>query len=101
MCETRAPVQYNKEIPNHIYDNFRHLLEHSNQPYLQPNFLESYCRAISNQGAALQNCFGFLDETVCPICRPGRNKKVVYNGHKKVHSFDCEYVCAHRGETPC
>ena len=84
-------------ILNHIYDNFHHLLEDFNQPFLQPNLLESYCQAISNKGAALTNCFGFVDGTVRPICRPGRNQRIVYNGHKKVHSLKFQSLVTPNG----
>ena len=85
------------EILNHIYHNFHHLLEDLNLPLFQPNYLESYCQAIHNQEAALQNCFGFVDGTVCPICWPGRNQSVVYNGHKKVHSLKYQSVVIPNG----
>ena len=40
---------------------------------------------MHNKGAALQNCFGFVDGTVRQICRPGQMQRAVYNGHKSVH----------------
>ena len=48
--------------------------------------------AISASGALLKNCFGFVERTVRPICRPGRNQRVVYNGHKRVHSLKFQSV---------
>ena len=43
------------------------------------------------EGAALDNCYGFIDGTVRPVCRPQDNQRVVYNGHKRVHAikFQC------------
>ncbi|CAH3150859.1 unnamed protein product, partial [Pocillopora meandrina] len=35
----------------------------------------------------LTNCFGFINCTVRPICRPGEKQRVVYNGHKRVHAL--------------
>ena len=69
--------------------------------------LQSYADAESARGAALQNCFGFVDGTVRPIARPGEHQRLVYNGHKRVHSLKisvagitewsyCKYVRTHR-----
>ena len=55
-----------------------------NQTFLNPAKLEEYAQAISDRGAALKNCLGFIDGTVRPICRPDQNQRVIYNGHKKV-----------------
>jgi hypothetical protein len=38
------------------------------------------------------NCFGFIDGTVRPICRPKQNQKTVYNGHKRVHALKFQSV---------
>ena len=32
-------------------------------------------------------CFGFIDGTVRPISRPEEDQRLVYNGHKSVHSL--------------
>ena len=32
-----------------------------------------------------------------PICRPGRNQRVVYNGHKRVHALKFQSVVAPNG----
>ena len=75
------------EVMNIIYSRFSYLLEDFNLPFLSPNKLEEYCTAIKGKGAALDNCFGFIDGTVRPICRPKLNQRIVYNGHKKVHAL--------------
>jgi len=59
-----------------IHENFGHKLNDMNQVWLAPN-----------KGAPLQNCWGFIDGTVRPICRPGENQRQVYNGHKRVHAL--------------
>ena len=56
--------------------------------------LQLYSDAIAAQGPALDNCFGFVDGTVRPICRPAEHQRAVCNGHKRVHalkfpSFPC------------
>ena len=75
------------EIMNIVYNRFSYLLEDFNLPFLSPNKLEEYCTAVTGKGAALDNCFGFIDGTVRPICRPKINQRIVYNGHKKVHAL--------------
>lgn len=85
------------QILNLIYDNWHHLLESFNQPWLSPRCLEQFCNAIHEKGAALDNCWGFVDGTVRPICRPGRNQRVVYNGHKKVHALKFQSIAAPNG----
>ena len=46
-----------------------------------------YANAVQINGAPLPNCFGFVDGTVRPISRPGKNQRMVYNGHRRVHSL--------------
>jgi len=51
-----------------------------------------YARAIRQKGSPLPNCFGFIDGTVRPICRPEENQRIVYNGHKQVHGLKYQSV---------
>ena len=69
-------------VMNYIYENHQQRLTNWNQTFLNPAKLEEYAQAISDRGAALKNCLGFIDGTVRPICRPDQNQRVVYNGHK-------------------
>ena len=83
---------------NYIYENHQQRLTNWNQTFLNPAKLEEYAQAISDRGAALKNCFGFIDGTVRPICRPDQNQRVVYNGLKIVHGlkfnlFHCLMEC--------
>ena len=43
--------------------------------------------AISERGAALDNCFGFIDGTVRSICKPATHQRVVYSGHKRIRAL--------------
>jgi hypothetical protein len=70
-----------------IYQNWNHLLINFEQPWLDNQHLESYTEANNLKGAAFRNCWGFIDGTVRQISRPGRVQRLVYNGHKKVHSL--------------
>jgi hypothetical protein len=74
-----------------------HRLTEWNHQILHPEALETYATAVSNKGAALTNCFGFVDGTVRQICRPGKNQRVVYNGHKRVHALKFQSVALPNG----
>ena len=80
-----------------MYDNWHYLLTDFNQPWLSPNCLEQFCDAIHRKGAALDNCWGFVDGTVRPVSRPGRMQRVLYNGHKKVHALKIQLIAAPNG----
>ena len=69
-----------------IYNTHGHKITQWNNTILDPASLERYADAIYRKGAALDNCIGFIDGTVRPICRPGELQRVVYNGHKRVHA---------------
>ena len=85
------------EVTDHIYRTNGHLLQDLNQPWLEPQQLESFACAIHQRGAALSNCWGFVDGTVRPICRPGEHQRIMYNGHKRVHGIKFQSVVAPNG----
>lgn len=85
------------EVSSHIFNNFDHLLHSLDQPWLQPDCLQRFADAIHEKGAALPNCWGFVDGTVRPIARPGENQRVLYNGHKRVHALKFQSVVAPNG----
>ena len=58
---------YNTVI-NYIFNEHGHLISHLNHTLLSPENLQRYADSIAAKGAALQNCFGFVDGTVRPIC---------------------------------
>ena len=70
-----------------IYITHGHRLTSRNQLFLTPAWLEQYTRAIYQMGCPLTNCLGFIDGTVPPISRPEEHQRLVYNGHKHVHSL--------------
>lgn len=70
-----------------------------NQPFLSPAKLQEYTNVITTQGSPLTNCFGFLDGTVRPTCRPGGEQRIVFNGHKRVHSPKFQSVALPYGLT--
>ena len=85
------------KVMNLVYENFHHKLRDFNQPWLAPNKLKEYADAIFAKGAAIDFCWGFIDGTVRPICRPGENQRVVYNGHKRVHALKFQSIVAPNG----
>ena len=50
-----------------VYSTHGHLLQTMNQRWLQPHRLQDYANAVHACGAALENCWGFVDGTVGPI----------------------------------
>ncbi|XP_074611816.1 uncharacterized protein LOC141866231 [Acropora palmata] len=88
-------------ITNHmidwIYNRWHHLLTTYNHNLLSPANLVLYADAVHQSGAALDNCWGFIDGTVRPVCRPGVNQRVIYNGHKRVHSIKFQSVALPNG----
>ena len=75
-----------------MYDLHHRRITAWNQAILNPLVLQHYADTVSDKGAALNNCFGFVDGTVRPICRPGEHQRMVYNGHKRVHALKFQAV---------
>jgi hypothetical protein len=69
-------------VIDYIFDTHGYLISEWNDTILSPVALQSYADSIGRKGAPLNNCFGFVDGTVRPICRPMENQRSVYNGHK-------------------
>ena len=84
-------------VLDYIYDHHGHRITQWNNAILNPPQLERYADAIAAQGAPLDNCFGFFNGTVRPICCPGQNQRIVYNGHKRVHALKFQSVALRNG----
>ena len=80
-----------------LYANWSHLLRTFDQIWLSHENLEKYARVVQEKGSPLDNCRGFVDETVRPISRPGINQRVMYNGHMRVHALKFQSVVAPNG----
>lgn len=85
------------QVLDFIYDTHGRRILQWNQNLLNPRSLEEYAYAVSRKGAPLDNCFGFVDGTVRPITRPGENRRVLYNGHKRVHAIKFQSVAFPNG----
>ena len=84
-------------ILNKIYDDHFQLLQDFQQNWLSPRNLEIYSEKVHNKGAALDNCWGFVDGTVRPVCRPSNDQRILFNGHKRIHSIKFQSVVAPNG----
>ena len=80
-----------------LYKHHGHIITEWNHQIFSPRNLEIYAEAVHGKGAALENCFGFVDGTICPICRPRWNQRIVYNGHKRVHALKFQSVTLPNG----
>lgn len=80
-----------------IYSHHHTKISEWNDRLLSRDKLQEYADAVAGKGAALSNCFGFVDGTVRPICRPGENQRLVYNGHKRVHALKFQSVTLPNG----
>jgi len=89
-----APVlsMITNEVLDFVYETHKDKILDWNHDLLHPNKLQRYAK-----GAALDNCFGFIDGTVRPIARPGVNQRIVYNGHKRVHSLKFQSLALPNG----
>ena len=85
------------KVIDYIYDVHHHKITTWNNDILNPVALQMYADAISAKGAALNNCFGFIDETVRPISKPGERQRVMYNGHKRVHGIKFQSIALPNG----
>ena len=56
-------------VLDYIYNTHGHRISQWNHTILDPVSLERYAEAVYDKGAALDNCIGFIDGTVRPICR--------------------------------
>jgi len=65
------------EIIDYIYNTHHHKIADWNNDILNPVALQMYADAISDKGAALDNCFGFIDGTVTLISKPGERQSDV------------------------
>ena len=85
------------DVLDFVYDTHSHRITQWNPTILSPADLQIYRDSIAAKGAALQNCFGFIDGTVRPICRPSEQQRILYNGHKRLHGLKFQSVALPNG----
>ena len=78
----------------YLWGSWDHLLCDFESPakHLTQERLQYFARKVHEKGAPLKTCWGFIDYTIRPICRPVKWQKRVYNGHKKMHSLKYSVV---------
>ncbi|XP_075539760.1 uncharacterized protein LOC142574599 [Dermacentor variabilis] len=83
---------------NHIDSSFGHLLDDlNNHSWLRLSDLEDFSKAVYDRGTPLRNCWGFVDGTARPICRPSVNQRVYFSGHKRHHALKYQAVMCANG----
>ena len=97
IWKTSSRVMHDYEVMNNIFDNHSHRISQWNDDILNPYLLQEYADVIHAKGAPLENCFGFIDGTVRPIARPDQQQRIVYNGHRRVHSLKFQSVALPNG----
>ena len=70
-------------VLDYIFTTHSHRILQWNQAILQPAQLQIYDDGVSLKGAALNNCFGFID--------------VAFNGHKRVHALKFQSIALPNG----
>jgi hypothetical protein len=97
LCEVQFGMELTvcsrifNSVLDHMYCKFGNKLKFEQQ--LIMNNLDSYAKAIRDKcGNALDSCFGFIDGTVHPICRPVKFQRSVWSGHKRVHGLKFQSV---------
>jgi nuclease HARBI1 len=78
-----------------LYDTWaKHLVHDLNIDAVRP-LCRHFATAIAANGAPLDRCWGFIDGTIRPTCRPVRGQREAYNGWKKRHGVKYQSI-----ETP-
>ena len=49
---------------------------------------------------AIAKIVGFISGTVCPVCRPQQNQRIIDNWHKRIHAIKFQSVVAQNRLTP-
>ena len=93
---SRVMHDYERKYGQH-FNNHSHRISQWNDDILNPQMLREYADVIHAKGAPLENCFGFIDGTVRSIARPDQQQRIVYNGHKRVHSLKFRSVALPNG----
>ena len=79
---------------NEVFKQHRHRITDIQQDWIQH---EEYAKAIHAKGAALKNCWGFLDGMQGRMCHPHIGQQSVFNGHKCIHSLKYQALMCPNG----
>ena len=64
---------------------------------ISKQFPNIYWCSSWQRSPSLENCCGFVNGTVSPICRLEERQRIMYNGNKKVHAIKFQTVVASNG----
>ena len=84
-------------VLDYVFNIHGHRISQWNPDILSTQNPLEYADVIHDKGTPLSNCFGFIDGTVRPVSRPGQHQRVVYNGHKRVHSLKFQAIALPNG----
>lgn len=89
---TPSLSQISNTVLDIIYQQKGHLLQDlRNLNWLTEERLKRFAEVIG-QRSPLNNCWGFIDGTARPICRPSVNQQAYYSGHKRTHCLKYQNV---------
>ena len=75
-----------QHMVQHLDGRFVNLLTSLERPWLSRENLQNMAAAVTSKNAGFQNCWGFVYSTGPEICRPGKDQRIYYNGHKSKHN---------------
>ena len=62
-------------LMDYVFNEYSHLLTQLCQPWLSRDRLRHFAATIHDKGAPLENCWGFIDGTVRPLCKPDQTRE--------------------------
>ncbi|XP_077555345.1 uncharacterized protein LOC144169840 [Haemaphysalis longicornis] len=85
-------------VLEHIDSTFGHLLRDVNKhSWLDIAQLRVLSEAVHSKGAPLHNCWGFIDGTARAMCRPSKDQKLFFSGHKRFHALKYQSIMCPNG----
>ena len=80
-----------------IHENWRHLFDTLDQPWLNPCSLSAFVDAVHEKRAALDCVWGFIGDTLKASYRPDQYQRAVYNRRKWHNGLNHQSVSAPTG----
>ncbi|XP_049519125.1 uncharacterized protein LOC119445933 [Dermacentor silvarum] len=86
------------KVMRHIERKFGFLLDDLTvHKWLTTEDLKAMSEAVYLKGAPLKNCWAFNDGTVWPICRPSKDQRTYFSGHKRLHALKYQSLMCPNG----
>jgi hypothetical protein len=95
-CSVSAISSIVDTVVDHLFVNYHVLVQTFDHPWLVNN-LQLFADQIHAKGSPLTDCWGFIDGTVRPICRPVVDQQASYNGHKRTHALKYQIITTPNG----